>query len=47
VILTLIFNVCIHFKRMWRRTFVCVQADYMADDVDDQKSDRFLLVYLL
>jgi hypothetical protein len=40
--LTLIFNVCMHFKRMWRRTFVCVQADYMADDADDQMS-----VYLL
>jgi hypothetical protein len=26
---------------------VCVQADYMADDVDDQTSDRFLEVYLL
>jgi hypothetical protein len=26
---------------------VCVQADYMADDADDQTSDRFLEVYLL
>jgi hypothetical protein len=26
---------------------VCLQADYMADDVDDQTSDRFLEVYLL
>jgi hypothetical protein len=24
-----------------------VQADYMADDADDQMSDRFLEVYLL
>jgi hypothetical protein len=27
--------------------FVCVQADYMADDADDQTSNRFLEVYLL
>jgi hypothetical protein len=26
---------------------VCVQADYMADDADDQTLDRFLEVYLL
>jgi hypothetical protein len=26
---------------------VCVQADYMADDADDQTSDSFLEVYLL
>jgi hypothetical protein len=26
---------------------VCVQADYMANDADDQMSDRFLEVYLL
>ena len=26
---------------------MCVQADYMADDADDQTSDRFLEVYLL
>jgi hypothetical protein len=26
---------------------VCVQADYMADDVDDPTSDRFLEDYLL
>jgi hypothetical protein len=26
---------------------VCVQADYMADDADDQMSYRFLEVYLL
>jgi hypothetical protein len=26
---------------------VCVQADYMADDADDQTSDRYLEVYLL
>jgi hypothetical protein len=25
---------------------VCLQADYMADDADDQTSDRFLEVYL-
>jgi hypothetical protein len=24
---------------------VCVHADYMADDADDQTSDRFLEVY--
>jgi hypothetical protein len=47
VIVTLIFNVCMPLKRMWRWTFVCVQADYMADDTDDQTSDGFLEVYLL
>jgi hypothetical protein len=26
---------------------VCVEADYMADDADDQTSDMFLEVYLL
>jgi hypothetical protein len=26
---------------------VCVLADYMAGDADDQTSDRFLVVYLL
>jgi hypothetical protein len=26
---------------------VCVQDDYMANDVDDQTSDGFLEVYLL
>jgi hypothetical protein len=32
---------------MWRWAFVCVQADYMADDADDQTLDRFLEIYLL
>jgi hypothetical protein len=36
-----------HFKRRWLWNFVCVQADYMADDADDPTSDRFLEVYLL
>jgi hypothetical protein len=42
VIMSLIFNVCMHFKQMWRWTFVCVQADYMVDGADDPTPDRFL-----
>jgi hypothetical protein len=30
-----------------RWNFVCVQADYMADDADDQTPDGFLEVYML